>query len=159
MKRKLTFIFATITFGVLFSGCKSAYEKYSNDEFTIEYPRKWEKEIDMFPVMPFVTFSEYQTAMVSTKVMDSVTVEEFAKMRIKAFSEEQIGFKLINLSMENDYALIRYSNEDEDDPSYHLETLMKIGKKGDKLFGVTCTYENNAQRDTVEHIINSFQLK
>ena len=66
---------------------------------------------------------------------------------------------MINLSMENDYALIRYSNEDEDDPSYHLETLMKIGKKGDKLFGVTCAYENNAQRDTVEHIINSFQLK
>jgi hypothetical protein len=156
---KKTLILSVALFGMILSGCKSTYEKYSNEEFSIEYPRKWDKEIDRYPVMPFVTFSEYQTAMVSTKVMDSVTVEEFAKMRIKAFSEEQIGFKLIDLSMKNDYALIRYSNEDEDDPTFHLETLMKIGKRGNKLYGVTCAYETNEQKDTVEHIINSFQLK
>ncbi|MBR5373716.1 MAG: hypothetical protein IK131_03470 [Paludibacteraceae bacterium] len=159
MKKRDIIILSAVAFGTLFTGCKSSYEKYSNDEFTIDYPREWEKEINMFPVMPFVAFSNYQTAMVSTKDRDDVTLEEFAKERIKAFSEEQIGFKLISLDVSKDYALIRYSNDDEDDPTYHLETLMKIGRRGGKLYGVTCSYENNAQKDTVEHIINSFQLK
>ncbi|MBO7506712.1 MAG: hypothetical protein J6T67_04950 [Paludibacteraceae bacterium] len=159
MKKRDIIILSAVAFGTLFTGCKSSYEKYSNDEFTIDYPRKWEKEINMFPVMPFVAFSEYQTAMVSTKDTSGITLEDFAKARIKAFEEEQIGFKLISLDVDDKYALIRYSNDDEDDPNYHLETLMKIGRRGEKLYGVTCAYENNAQKDTVEHIINSFQLK
>lgn len=159
MKRNYLFILTIAAFGLLLSGCKSAYEKYSNNEFTIEYPKNWEKEINMFPVMPFVAFSEYQTAMVSTKDSSDVSIADFAKLRIKAFEEEQIGFKLISLDVDSKYALIRYSNEDEDDPNYHLETLMKIGRRGNKLYGVTCAYENSDQKDTVEHIINSFQLK
>lgn len=156
---KKTKIIAAIALGVMLSGCKSAYEKYSSEDFSVEYPAKWDKEIMPYPIMPFVTFSEFQTAMVSTKINDTASVEDFAKMRVEAFNNEQIGFKLIELKMEGEYAIIRYSNEDEEDPTFHLETLMKIGKRGDKLYGINCSYENEAQKDTVEHIISSFQLK
>lgn len=155
---KKTKIITAIALGAMLSGCKSAYEKYTSDEFSLEYPAKWDKEIKPYPIMPFVTFSEYQTATVSTKINDTVTVEEFAKMRVEAFSEEQIGFELIDLKMDGEYALIRYANKDEES-AIDLGTLMKIGKRGNKLYGITCSYENQAQQDTVEHIISSFQLK
>ncbi|MCR5496982.1 MAG: hypothetical protein K6F48_04005 [Paludibacteraceae bacterium] len=156
---KKILILTVILFSVVFTGCKNVYEKYSSSEFSIEYPKAWAAEYDRRPTCPFVASNDNQIVVVNTREMSDISVEDFAKSRVVAFSEEMEGFNLIKFDMENDYALIHYSSEDEEIPDSYQETIMKIGKKGNKLYGVDCSFVNNAQKDTVEHIINSFQLK
>ena len=53
-------------------------------------------------------------------------------------------------------AIIRYYTEDEESPK--IETIMKILKGKEHFYGADCSYDSEAQKDTVEHIINSFSL-
>lgn len=156
---KKTVILSTILFSLVFTGCKNVYENYSNSEFSIDYPKKWQPEFERRPTCPFFAANEDQMVIINTREMEGVSVEDFAKARVVAFSDEIIGFNLINFDMMDGYALIHYSSIGEEVPDSYMETIMKIGKKGNKLFGVDCSFTDKAQKDTVDHIISSFRLK
>lgn len=154
-------IFSSIAFAIILSGCekkKSDYEKFTNNDFSIEVPIKWEKDTAPFPVMPYVAFSDNQTVTVCTKMLEGVSIDSFANERIADYSANMIGFHLQDKVIEGDTATIYYYNDDEEDPTFHNETIFKIAKKGNMFYGASCSSNTKEEKDTVEHIISSFHL-
>ena len=78
-------------------------------------------------------------------------------MVIRFIINQLVGFNLVSKEVNGDEAIIRYYTIDEDSPK--IETVMKILKGKEHFYGADCSYDNEAQKDTVEHIISSFKLR
>lgn len=163
---KKEFILALSFFALLFYSCgdkkvsyeeKKAYSTHKDAEFTIDYPTHWMSEINMHRVAPFVAYSDNQTVRVATRLIEEVSLDSFVNERIENFEIIYSGFNLISKEVKGDEAIIRYYTVDENAPK--IETTMKILKGKEHFYGADCSYDNEAQKDTVEHIISSFKLR
>lgn len=159
---KKTFIFTLGILALLFYSCGDKkvpynYSTHNGKEFSIDYPTNWTSEIEAFPVAPFVAYSDYQTIRVGTRLIGDVSLDSFVTERIENFEVQLVGFNLVSKEVNGDEAIIRYYTIDEDSPK--IETVMKILKGKEHFYGADCSYDNEAQKDTVEHIISSFKLR
>lgn len=158
---KKLFILALSVVALLFYSCGDKkvpynYTTHHGKEFSIDYPSNWTSEVNVHPVAPFVAYSDYQTIRVGTRLIGGISLDSFVNERIENFEILLVGFNLVNKEVNGDEAIIRYYTEDEESPK--IETIMKIIKGKEHFYGADCSYDSEAQKDTVEHIINSFTL-
>lgn len=158
---KKGFIWALSFFALLFYSCgdKKAPYNYSTHkgiEFSINYPTNWTSEIEKYPVAPFVAYSNDQTIRVATRLIGETSLDSFVNERIENFEILYDGFNLISKEVNENEAVIHYYTASEGSPK--IETMMKIIKGKEHFYGADCSFENEAQKDTVEQIINSFKL-
>ncbi len=137
---------------------ESPYAKYESDVFSIEYPKGWEMEVNSYPFRPFSAASDKQIVVVATRLIGDTPLDSFVAERINFFQENYWGFRLISQKVEGDNAIIHYANED-DATGDHLGTIMRIAMHDTHFYGIDCSYETDAEKDTVEHLINSFSFK
>ena len=165
MKKKSSILISAFVIMLLAScGCgkkqktADAYTTFENDVLMLEYPKTWETEIAPYPFRPFAAASVggSQFVAIGTRLIDGVSIDSFAADRIRNFEENQWGFKLISKEINNDEAKIRYVNEDE---TRHIGTYMRIIRHGELFYGIDCSYETEAEKDTVERIVNSLRFK
>ena len=156
--KKIILAFAAILM-VIMSSCDGgktvSYTKYETDVFTIEYPETWEVETDVYAVRPFSCASDRLIVAVGTRVVDQ-SLDSFVEERIHSYEEQQWGFKLISKEVNGDEAKICYQNVSDEET---LGTTMRIIRHGDYFYGVDGTYETSAEKDTIEHIVNSLTFK
>lgn len=160
-------VIAAAALAFVITGCdkESAYTKYENENFQIEYPKTWEAETDIFEVLPFAAYGPNQMVSIRTRLLDSIPEEErnlekFVESRIKDFEKNIIGFNLQKIDRLEDAMVIHFSSgSKESENSNYYEAAMKLAMKGNKFYGVTCEAATKEEKDTVDYIMNSFHMK
>ena len=137
----------------------SPYIENKTDVFTIESPRSWEVDSVQTVIRPFAAMSqnEQQFVIVATVLHNDRSVEEFADERVAAYEEQYRGFKLIDITSEENTVFLRYETSDEE-VGYHQYTIMRIDKHDSHFYGTDCTYESNLEKDTAEYILKSMKF-
>ncbi len=135
---------------------QASYTKYETDIFSIEYPKHWEIETGVYSVRPFSCASDHLIVAIGTRLVNSTPLDSFVEERIRSYEEQQWGFSLVSKEVNGDEARICYKNVSDE---MVLGTTMRIIRHGDYFYGVDGTYETEAERDTIEHIVNSLTFK
>jgi hypothetical protein len=135
----------------------SGYSKHESEVFSLEYPTSWDTVLYIRPFQPFMASSpsEEQVLVMATRLINGVSLDSFVTDRINAFQNvEDWQFELVEKKIEGNKASIHYTLQNEY-TSEKFGQLMNIYVHGEHFYGIDCRYENDAQKDTVQHIMNS----
>lgn len=134
------------------------YMTFENDSFSVQYPKGWETAINEYPVRPFSAASGNQIAIISTRLIDDISIDSFVSSRIQDFEEHQWGFHLLEKSVGANEAFLHYENRDDANHEF-IGTYMRIIAYKSKFYGIDCIYGNDAEKDTAENIVRSLTFK
>lgn len=162
---KKTILAATAILMLLFAACDkkeqvSGYSKHESEVFSLEYPTSWDTVLYIRPFQPFMASSpsEEQVLVMATRLINGMSLDSFVEERVNAFQNiEEWRFELVEKNVKDGKATIHYTMHNEN-TSEKFGTIMNIYTNGDLFYGIDCMYENDTQKDTVEHILNSVKF-